>query len=72
MFYHIYGDAAVTQLLGWFLVFMGLILLNEIARRSKAGGIFCFIVVPAALTVYFAAIAIGVQNGAEWALNNPT
>ena len=27
------------QLLGWLLVFVGLIIMNEIGRRSKLGGI---------------------------------
>ena len=72
MLFHIYGDASITQLLGWVMVFVGLVVLNEVARRSKAGGIFCFIVVPVVLTVYFIAIAVGVKSGAEWALNNPT
>jgi hypothetical protein len=60
------------QLLGWLLVFAGLVILNEIARRSKAGGIFCFIVVPIILTIYFIAIYIGASKGQEWALNNQT
>ncbi len=72
MFFHIYGDSSITQLLGWLMAFIGLIVLNEVARRSKAGGLFCFIAVPVVLTVYFVAIMIGVKNGSEWALNNPT
>ena len=72
MLFHIYGDNSFYQLLGWILVFAGLVIFNEIARRSKAGGIFCFFVLPAALTVYFIAIAIGAKAGAEWALNNQT
>ena len=62
----------VYQLLAWVAVFVGLVLLNEIARRSKAGGVLCFIVVPAVLTVYFIAIAIGAAKGQDWALNNQT
>lgn len=46
--------------------------MNEVARRSKAGGIACFIALPAALTIYFIAIYVGAANGAEWALNNDT
>lgn len=42
MLFQIYGDTALWQLLGWALVFTGLVLANEIARRSKAGGIFFF------------------------------
>lgn len=72
MLFQIYGENALYQLLGWVLVFAALVIVNEIARRSKAGGIFCFVVVPAALTVYFAAIAIGAKAGAEWAVNNQT
>lgn len=46
MLFQIYGDTALWQLLGWALVFTGLVLANEIARRSKAGGIFFFLVLP--------------------------
>ena len=72
MLFHIYGSTAGTQLLGWLLVFLGLVLMNELARRTKAGGYFVFLAIPAALTVYFIAIAIGAASGAEWAVNNPT
>ena len=51
MLFQIYGDRALFQLLGWVLVFAGLILVNEVARRSKKGGIFFFVALPAALTV---------------------
>ena len=72
MLFHIYGANAGYQLLGWLLVFLGLIALNEIGRRTKLGGIGVFFVLPAILTVYFAAVLIGAASGAEWALNNPT
>ena len=72
MFFDIYGETAGWQLLGWLMVFVGLVVMNEIARRSKAGGIACFVVLPAALTVYFIAIYIGAAKGAEWALDNDT
>lgn len=72
MFFQIYGDTSIYQLLGWVMVFAALVLLNEVARRSKAGGIFCFLVVPAVLTVYFIALAIGNAKGADWAVNNQT
>lgn len=72
MLFQIYGDKAGFQLLGWLMVFLGLILTNEIARRSKKGGIFFFLVLPGALTVYFIAVAVGASMGAQWALNNPT
>ncbi len=72
MLFQIYGERAGFQLLGWLLVFLGLILTNEIARRSKKGGIFFFLALPAALTVYFVAVAVCAAAGMEWALNNPT
>lgn len=72
MFFEIYGQTAGYQLLGWLLVFVGLILANEFARRTKIGGITCFLVIPAILTAYFIAIYIGAANGAEWALSNDT
>ena len=72
MLFQIYGETAPYQLLGWLLVFVGLIVANEIARRTKWGGIACFLVLPAILTVYFISIYVGAAMGAEWALNNPT
>ena len=72
MLFQIYGENAGFQLLGWALVFVGLIAANELARRSNKGGIFFFLALPAALTVYFIAIYAGAAMGAEWALNNPT
>jgi len=72
MLFQIYGESAGFQLLGWLLVFVGLIVANEIARRTKWGGIACFLVIPAGLTAYFISIYVGAAMGAEWALNNPT
>lgn len=72
MLFQIYGETAGYQLLGWLLVFAGLVIMNEIARRTKAGGILCFIAIPAALTVYFIVIYAAAAGGAEWALNNDT
>jgi hypothetical protein len=60
------------QWVGWAIVLVALIVVNEIARRSRVGGIVCFIALPAVLTVYFIAIYVGVAMGADWALNNPT
>lgn len=72
MLFQIYGETAGFQLLGWLLVFVGLIVANEIVRRTKWGGITCFLVLPAILTVYFISIYVGAAMGAEWALRNPT
>ena len=72
MLFQIYGETAAFQLLGWLMVFVGLILANEFARRTKWGGIACFLVLPTALTVYFISIYVGAAMGAQWALNNPT
>ncbi len=72
MFFNVYGNLAGYQLLGWLLVFVGLIVCNELARRTKAGGIFFFMVLPLALTVYFISIEVCARNGAAWAVNNQT
>lgn len=72
MLFQVYGENALYQWLGWAMVFIGLILINEVARRSKIGGTVCFIGVPLALTAYFVAIYVGAGMGADWALNNPT
>ena len=72
MLLQVYGDNSFYQLIGWVMVFAGLIITNEIQRRSKAGGCFFFFVLPATLTAYFIAIYIGAANGASWALKNPT
>ena len=72
MLFQIYGENAGYQLLGWLLVFAGLLVVNELSRRTKKGGIFFFLLLPAGLTVYFISIYVGAAMGAEWALNNPT
>lgn len=69
MLFHIYGETSLWQLLGWCLVFCGLIIANEFARRTKVGGILAFFVLPIALTIYFIAINIGAKT---WAVNNDT
>lgn len=43
-------------------VLAGLILLNEFARRTKAGGLVMFGVIPAVLTVYFIVVAIAASR----------
>ena len=63
MLFQIYGATAATQLLGWLLVFCGLIALNEIGRRTKIGGIVLFVALPLVLTVYFIAIHLGAFPG---------
>lgn len=72
MLFQIYGAFSAYKLLGWLMVFLGLIILNEIGRRTKFGGILLFVILPLALTVYFIAIYAGAAKGADWALNNPT
>lgn len=61
--FQVYGDNAIWQLIGWVLVFTALVVLNEVARRTKAGGILCFIVLPLVLTVYFVLVALGMGPG---------
>ena len=68
LLFQVYGEGAAWQFLGWILVFTCLVLANEIARRTKAGGMLCFVVLPIILTVYFIAIYVSAAAGAEWAL----
>lgn len=63
MLFQLYGSTAMTQLLGWVLVFAGLVILNEIGRRTKIGGIVLFVIIPAVLTIYFIAIQAGLFSG---------
>ncbi len=72
MLFHVYGENALPQWITMLGVLAALILLNEVSRRTKAGGILMFFVIPAILTVYFIAIAVGAKTGASWALNNQT
>ena len=72
MLFHVYGAGAAAKWIAMLAVLVGLILLNEFARRTKTGGLLMFGVLPAALTVYFVVIAIAAGTGAEWALNNQT
>ncbi|MBR1931352.1 MAG: hypothetical protein IJ833_07790 [Lachnospiraceae bacterium] len=72
MLFQIYGDRSLWQLFGWVLVFTGLIICNEIARRTKLGGVFFFIALPLALTVYFIVITVAAHGGVAWAVENPT
>ena len=71
MLFQIYGETSIWQLLGWLMVFVGLIVTNEIAR-TKWGGIGIFGVILLALTIYFIAIYVGTAKGSEWALTNDT
>ncbi|AJC11770.1 membrane protein [Berryella intestinalis] len=72
MLFEVYGDHALYQWLGWAMVFCGLILLNEVARRSKAGGIFMFVALPIAMTVYCVVVTAAAGAGLDWGVNNPT
>ena len=68
----LFDASTPIQWAGWAMVFVGLIVTNEIARRSKAGGLFMFVLLPILMTIYCVWIGIGVSNGEEWALNNLT
>ena len=63
MLFQLYGSTAMTQLLGWVLVFAGLVILNEIGRRTKIGGIVLFVIIPAVLTINFITIQAGLFGG---------
>ena len=53
MLFQLYSNHAVMQLIGWVLVFCGLIIMNELGRKTKTGGMIIFVIIPAILTEYF-------------------
>ena len=68
MLFQLYSAHAGMQLFGWLLVFCGLILMNELGRMTKTGGMIIFVIIPAILTVYFILAHMGMFGGE----NNPT
>ena len=64
----IFQIASMSQLIGWCLVFAGLIIMNEIGRRTKVGGMIIFVIIPCILTVYFILAHVGLFGGSA----NPT
>ena len=65
MLFQLYDSHAVVSLVGWVLVFAGLIIMNEIGRRTKLGGMIVFVVIPLILTVYFIAAHCGAFGGKD-------
>lgn len=73
MFFNVYGSLSLYQLIGWALVFVGLIVCNELARRTKIGGIIFFLGIPGVLTLYFIILNIwAVCDPTSWAAQNWT
>lgn len=72
MFFHVYGANALPQWGMLLAVLVGLILFNEFARRTKAGGIITFFAIPVALTAYFIVLKVAAGCGAQWAIENQT
>lgn len=60
---------SMWQILGFCLVFVGLIVTNEIERRTKGGAIAMFGVLLGLATVYFIAVHV---SSAPWAVNSQT
>lgn len=70
MLFQVYGDGALIQWAGMLAVLVGLILLNELARRTKIGGIVVLVIFPAIMTIYLIAIQfIDVANLPTFAQN---
>ena len=72
MLFHVYGGNALYQWGAMILVLVGLILLNEVARRTKLGGLIIFGAVPVVLTIYFIVVAACAAAGQTWAVENQT
>ena len=65
MLFQVYGENALYQWLGWAISVHQVDPHQRSGARTKAGGVFCFIVLPVALTAYFVAISIGVGIGQQ-------
>ena len=63
---------SMWQILGWVLVFAGLIITNEIERRTKKGGIFFFGIVLLSANYLLYSYSDWCTHGASWALNSQT
>lgn len=72
MLFQLNGGNIAFQLLGLAVVFVALLALNEIAKRSKIGSIICFGALPIALTVYLIVVRIGTAKKAGWIFGNQT
>lgn len=72
MLFQVYGQDALFQWLGLAVVLVSLILLNEFARRTKAGGLIMFGGCAVAMTIYCIVLAVAASSGEEWAVNNAT
>lgn len=72
MFFQIYGETAGWQLLGWLLVFAGLVIMNEIAMAVEMGRNRMFPGAPGGIVCVLYCHLYGAASGAEWALNNDT
>ena len=62
MLFDVWGSDTLIHWAGWAMVFIGLIVLNEVGRRTKLGAAIIFGVAPLAMTIYCVAIAIGVSQ----------
>ena len=51
MLFDVWGSNTLIHWLGWAMVFVGLIVLNEIGRRTKVGAAIIFGVAPLAMTI---------------------
>ena len=60
MLFDVWGSDTLIHWAGWAMVFIGLIVLNEVGRRTKLGAAIIFGVAPLAMTIYCVAIAVGV------------
>lgn len=72
VFFNLYGENAAFSLIGFAVVFIAAVIINEITRRTKTGETIFFIALPCALAVYFIVINIMAVNGVQSALKNYT
>lgn len=72
IFFNLYGDNAAFCLIGFAVLFIAAVAINEVSRRTKMWGIIFFIALPCALALYFIAVNIFAACGLKWARSNYT
>ena len=62
MLFQLYGDGTIYKLIGWVLVFAGLVICNELARRSKFGGVLFFVFIGVSIFLIMNTIKLAVYS----------
>lgn len=72
IFFNLYGDNAAFCLIGFAVLFIAAVAINEVSRRTKIWGIIFFIALPCAMAIYSVVINVCASCGIKWARLNYT